>query len=165
MLLAALAALAALCTFLTMVAPTVFGSALGLALLATALRLGVVGWMLRSIGSHSEAVRRGFVALCVAEILFLVALALRIPVDPHMDGEAIGWLSLALWAVYGGASAYGGMKLIPAEGWVRGGGILVAAAAGFWFTVIGLMVWPFAIAAGYLCFAMAGLKSGAAKAA
>ncbi|MCY4190363.1 MAG: hypothetical protein OXC54_02925 [Rhodospirillaceae bacterium] len=160
MIFAVLAVLAASCTFLTMVLPTILGSVLVLALLATGLRLAVVAWMLRTVNHNNGSVRRGLTVLCGTEVLFLTALAAGIPVDPHIDGGTIGWLSLVLWLVYGGASVYGGLNLIPAEGWVRGGGIAVAAAGGFWFTMIGLIVWPFAMAAGYLCFAMAGLKSG-----
>ena len=61
-------------------------------------------------------------------------------------------------AGYGAAGAWGGLKLLVAAGWLRAGGILIAVAAGLWFTQIGLMLWPFAMAAGYGCFAVSGMK-------
>ena len=158
MLIAAVAALAALLTFVSFVAPALLGSALALALAATACRLAALLLLRRAADAENPAERRGLQLLFLGEALFGAAVVTGLAIEPHGEGGLAGWAGLAVWLVYGAAGAWGGLKLIAAGGWVRAGGILIAVAAGFWFTQIGLVLWPFAMAAGYGCFAVEGIK-------
>ena len=154
------AALAALLTFLAFVAPGLFGSVLALAVGATVLRLGTL-LLLRRAAAEDAAEQGGFRLLFLGEALFAAALVAGLPVEPYFGGGSsgwIGWAGLAAWLAYGAAGAWGGLKLLTAAGWLRAGGILIAVAAGLWFTWIGLLLWPFAMAAGYGCFAVTGIK-------
>ena len=149
------AALAALLTPLSFVAPELLGLPLALALAAAACRLTTLMLLRRAY----PAQQRGLRILLFGEALFAAATVAGLPVEPHGAGSgAVGWAGLALWLACGAAGAWGGLGLLAAGGWLRGGGILVAAAAGLWLTAIGLILWPFALAAGYGCFAVAGLK-------
>ena len=163
------AALAALLTFLAFVASDLFGSALALMVVATVCRLGTLLLLRRAAARESAeedapesiAVLNGLRLLFLGEALFAAATVARLPVEPFFGGagsEWVGWAGLAVWLGYGAGGARGGLKLLAAPGWLRAGGILVAVAAGFWFTQIGLLLWPFAMAAGYGCFAVAGMK-------
>ena len=158
MLLAIAALIAAVLTLLSFVAPSVLGSTLALAIAAAVLRIAAVALLHRSVPSSTSDVRRGTVALMVCEGLLLAATIIGLPIEPHVEGGAAGWIGLAIWFVYGAGYAYGGLKLIPVAGWCRAGGILLAASGGFWLTQIGLVVWPFSMAAGFLCLAMAGFR-------
>jgi len=160
MILAVIAALAAFLTFISFVAPTLFGAALVTALAALLLRLVSLFMVYRLLAGAGALARRGLVVVMVGEGLLLVATIFGIPPEPHMEGSAIaGWAGLLIWACYGAACAYGGVKLAAIDGWIRFAGIAIAVSAGFWFTQIGLLVWPFTMAAGYACFALAGWRS------
>ncbi|MDE0703057.1 MAG: hypothetical protein OXH59_04965 [Rhodospirillaceae bacterium] len=162
-------ALAALLTLLAFVAPALLGPALVLALAASAFRLATL-MLLRRAAHRPEApddapVQRGLRILFLGEALFAAATVYGLPVEPLVEApveiggsEWAGWAGLAVWLGYGAACAWGGLKLLGAPGWLRAGGILVAVAAGLWFTWIGLLLWPFAMAAGYGCFAVYGIK-------
>lgn len=165
MLTAVTAVLAALLTFASFVAPTVIGSTMALAIAAITARLATLFFVRRMVAGAGDMARRGVIALVVGEVLLLAATILRVPPEPHLDAGGIaGWASLALWIIYGAACIYGGVKLITVVGWMRFAGIGVAVSAGFWFTQVGLLVWPFTMAAAYLAFAVAGLKGQPAAA-
>ena len=161
------AALAALLTLLAFLAPDLFDSALALMVVATVCRLGTLLLLRRAAarakvaGENGEnaAVLNGLRLLFLGEALFAAATVAGLPVEPHVgEGSAwTGWAGLAVWLAYGAAGAWGGLKLLAAAGWLRAGGILIAVAAGLWFTQIGLVLWPFAMAAGYGCFAVYGI--------
>ncbi|MCY4395729.1 MAG: hypothetical protein OXC10_11380 [Rhodospirillaceae bacterium] len=155
------AALAALLTVFAFVAPDLFGSVLALAVGAAACRLGTLLLLRRATAAEDTAQQGAFRLLFLGEALFAAALVAGLPVEPYFGGGSsawIGWAGLAAWLAYGAAGAWGGLKLLAAAGWLRAGGILIAVAAGFWFTWIGLLLWPFAMAAGYGCFAVARMK-------
>lgn len=173
---AAAAALAALLTLFSFVAPDLFGPALALAVLAAVCRLGTLLLLRRAAArerageeapgreGENAAVQQGLRILFLGEALFAAATVAGLPVEPLVeDGGSgwTGWAGLAVWLGYGAACAWGGLKLLAAPGWLRAGGILAAVAAGFWFTWIGLLLWPFAMAAGYGCFAVYGIKTRA----
>lgn len=169
MLIAAAAALAALLTLFAFLAPDLFGSALALAVAASVFRLGTLLLLRRAVARQNDgetalgnaAVPDGLRLLFLGEALFAAATVAGLPVEPYVESGAsewAGWAGLAAWLIYGGAGAWGGLKLLAAAGWLRAGGILIAVAAGFWFTLIGLVLWPFAVAAGYGCFAVSGTK-------
>ena len=167
------AALAALLTLLSFVAPDLFGSALALTVVATVCRLGTL-LLLRRVAAREDTaesvpdgtqdlsgVQNGLRLLFLGEALLAAATVAGLPVEPHIgdSGSAwAGWAGLAAWLAYGAAGVWGGLKLLAAAGWLRAGGILIAVTAGLWFTQIGLVLWPFAMAAGYGCFAVAGMK-------
>lgn len=160
MILTVVAALAAFLTFISFVAPALFGAPLVAALGAVILRLASLFLLHRHLVGAGDVARRGMIALMVGEGLLLVAMVVGIPPEPHMDGSVVaGWAGLLIWVLYGATCAYGGVKLIVIEGWVRFAGIAIAVSAGFWFTQIGLLVWPFTMAAGYGCLALAGWRS------
>ena len=158
MTIAVLAALAALLTFLAFVAPALLGPAAVLAIAASACRLATL-MLLRRAAADDAAAQQGLRILFLGEALFAAATVYGLPVEPLAGGggsEWAGWAGLAVWLGYGAACAWGGLKLPGAPGWQRAGGILIAVAAGLWFTWIGLLLWPFAMAAGYGCFAVYG---------
>lgn len=166
---AAAAALAALLTLLAFLAPDLFGSALALMVVATVCRLGTLLLLRRAAAlenpgdGENAAVPDGLRLLFLGEALFAAATVAGLPVEPHVgEGSAwTGWAGLAVWLAYGAAGVWGGLKLLGAAGWLRAGGILIAVAAGLWFTQIGLVLWPFAMAAGYGCFAVSGMRFSA----
>lgn len=169
------AALAALLTLLAFLAPDLFDSALALMVVATVCRLGTLLLLRRAAAQEraaesapeneggnaagNAAVLNGLRLLFLGEALFAAATVAGLPVEPHVgEGSAwTGWAGLAVWLAYGAAGVWGGLKLLAAAGWLRAGGILIAVAAGLWFTQIGLVLWPFAMAAGYGCFAVYGI--------
>ena len=171
------ATLAALLSLLSFVAPDLLGPALALSVVATVCRLGTLLLLRRAAarrhaaesapesgGSNTEdgaGALNGLRLLFLGEALFAAAKVAGLPVEPHVESAAsvwTGWAGLVAWLAYGAAGVWGGLKLLAATGWLRAGGILIAIAAGLWFTQIGLVLWPFAIAAGYGCFALAGMK-------
>ena len=101
MLIAAAAALAALLTFVSFVAPALLGSAFALALAATACRLAALLLLRRAAGAENPAKRRGFQLLFLGEALFGAAVVTGLAIEPHGEGGLAGWAGLAVWLGYG----------------------------------------------------------------
>jgi hypothetical protein len=148
---------AAIATFLSFVVPDILGSITALAILAVIARVAAIGALAQKPLTIARARRRLWI-LIVLEGLLLAAILVGAPVEPHLEisvhGPVIAVFGFIVWLAYPVTQFYAGAGLFQEQGWLLMCGILLACAAGFWLTVLGALVWPFAVGGAFFCLGL-----------
>jgi len=169
-------AIAAVAALLTLVQYTVplsgAGSTMAMAIFAGCAR-ALAPWPLwrRSASGNALSTLRVAYPLFVAgEAALLALVATGVGVGPAFGDVApggsawaatAGWLAIgSLWCIFG----YSALR-IAGRPWVTAFAATVLVAGILWLTVIGLILWPFVVAAGYVCLAVAHQRTGRGDAA
>lgn len=135
-----------------------------------AFDLAVAGGVLRALVlvglGHDMAIhvgvwrmRRFAYLMAVLEAAFVVLTVTGIPVEPHfgVDGVAVAppavhTLGFVVWLLYGVATLALGIAVTGSRRY-RLFGILTIVAAVAWLLTLGVLAWPFILAAAYLAIA------------
>jgi hypothetical protein len=165
------AILAAIATLGSFLAP---GPVYWWAVAAAALRAAVLVGLGHDMAIHVGAWRMRWFAYAAAvlEVAFIVLTLLHIPVEAHMgvadavpgaspQGVEVGF---AVWLLYGLVTFALGVATVGAARY-RAFGALTIGAGVAWLLVLGILLWPFIVAAALLALAYRLLRPSIAAAA
>lgn len=169
-ILAVIAAIVTVASFLSA------AGAFQLAVAGAALRTLVMIGLSQDMRLHTGAWRLRWFAwlMAMAEGAFLLMTVVGVPVEPHFGVEGVAaengavgataqLIGFLVWLFYGVVTLAVGVRGVSAVRY-RWFGIFMIAAAVAWFLVVGILAWPFIVAAALLALAWSFLKHPAAHA-